>query len=1443
MESCTSRSDRLFGPQVNPDCRAFDFTLYFEDIFFNCLPSSVFLLCLPAAIYRLWARPHVVRASKGVAWKSIALVALFVCQAAFLALRVQSSKASTSASLPGDILQLVSFAAATVFSYMHHYRSIRPSTLLSLYLPTLILLDVARLRTLWLIPTAQQESIVFTLVLGGTLFSFILESSGKERILVTKEGAPKTPEAYSGFWRLMSYSWLKGTFLDGYLRIMTVMDLPEVDSDLSRAAVHEELAITWENADKLKRHMLLYSCFRAYRGSFLAAVVPRLFLSGFNFAQPFLVTATINWVGDDNASNASGKGLIGAFTLVYLGIAGATALYWYRTYRFITKLRAALISLTFYQTTRSRKVDLGEITAITLMGTDVERIVTGFRHIHELWAAPIDMAIAVYLLQRQVFIACIVPAVILLVFVAFASWMSGFSKAAQRTWIEKVEDRLSLTTYMLGDMKSVKMLGLSSMMFTLVQRMREIEITASRKFRQLFCLQVFFANSPAALIPVATFAVYVGIALARHDNSILASQAFTSLSLIALLVGPAMIFLQAIPAVVQCIGSFDRLQEYCNRPQFDESVTDSSSDASYVLPETSEKSDTQGSEKESSSLISFHNQSVSWAKSAPRVLKGINLSLKSNEVTMIIGPVGSGKSTLLESILGEAVVLEGTAIRHFSGAGYCPQTPWLRNQTIRQNIIGASDPDEEWYSTVLHACCLEKDVNQLSLGDRSLVGSKGISLSGGQKQRIALARAVFARHPVVLLDDVFSGMDAATVEHITGYLLGENGLFKVNRTTVVIATHTRYLLQYADSVVALDNGEVIEAGTLDELREQDGYTAAVYMQGAESPVQRDDEQHGSASKPADEAESDALITMLQDVGDDEKRQRGDFSVYNYYVKACGTVPVAIFIFATFLCTICLEISTVWIDQWSKANKESPNKNVGMYLGVYAAFAALATVFQIIGVWYLMIPVISNSALNLHKNLLQSTVGAPLRFFNKTDSGTLTNRFSQDMDLIDMKLPLYAVNYISAVFSCSIKLIILAVYARWLAIAVPFLAAVVYFAQKFYLRTSRQMRLLDIEAKAPLYSIFTDAVNGTTGIRAFGWQAAFEKSCLELLDISQRPVYLLFCIQQCLAFVLDLVVAVMAVILVSTVVALRDSFEPGQVGVALVMVMSFSFELMILIKFWTMLETSVGAVARVKGFTAGTESEERATDTMEVSPTWPASGVIEFVDTVAAYSPEGEAVLKGVSLKIQGGEKVAICGRSGSGKTSLTLALLQLIDLRSGVIKVDDVDLSQIKRSDVRTRINVITQEPFLMPGTIRFNIDPFGAATDDDMVVALQKLRLWDLVKEQGGLDKAMDADSWSIGQRQLLCLARAMVRKSQILVLDEATSSVDAETEVIMQDIISKEFAQQTVIAIMHRLEHITKYDRIALLDKGSLLEFDTPEALLARESGFRDLYRSAGY
>ncbi|POR36613.1 Uncharacterized protein TPAR_03195 [Tolypocladium paradoxum] len=1413
--SCPSGADNQLGPRVDTSCRSFDFTLLFEDGFFVALPAALFLLLLPWRVYLLLKTPVKVDSYKLATWKLGLLALLFVFHLVYLVLLLQIPSLNTSLSLPSGVLAIVAVLAAGVLSFLEDQRSLRPSDILVLYFSASTILSLPRLRSLWLMLSTVAPKATWTTVFVITMTVVVVESIRKTRFLrPLYEGY--TTEQTTGFWSRGLFIWVIPFFGVGYRKTLGLDDIPRADSGLEENSAWTKLDATWRNV--AGRHRLLRATASANLWPILSAIVPRLAVSCFSFCQPFLIEAAVSnlQAGPDEYRSQYGQALVGAFILVYTGIAVSRALYQRQTNRMLAKIRSGLVSKIYRDTTALRLTDVKDAAAITMMGTNVDRIIESVSQVHELWASVPEIGVATWLLARQISVASILPLIICLVSVVGASRIAAHFGPAQMAWIQRVQERVAVTAKMLSDMKAVKMLGLTDTLFNVTWKLRKDELRASERFRKLLTWQILIGNAPVLFAPFAAFVTYAVIANVKKDETLLTAQAFASISLITLATGPLLRLCEAIPTCMQAVSCFGRIEEYClTEPVDAPSISRPSSSEDDAQDELEMRHQLRPSLRES--LFSFKDAQISWSQGkSENVLRNLTLDITPG-FTAIIGPVASGKSTLLAAIIGETILKGGSTTQGLTGVAFCSQTPWITDDTIRRNITGGLDFDEKWYDFTINSCCLQEDLQRLPKGDESDCGSNGASLSGGQRQRVALARAVYSKLPIVILDDVMSGLDSKTTGTLLSRFFSEEGHFRKAGISVIFATHSQRVLPFMDSIVVLDNGRLADFGPYKEVRLRSA--ALIEQADAEvTPTSDSADETAHVDKPCS-PESPQLPTehaaSASSPGQDIKRRRdGSWSVYSYYARSAGTMSVVLWIVFTLIGAIGACSTTIWIEKWTRANEENPNEQLGLYLGIYALLIVLSAAGTAGECW------------------------APIEFFQETDVGSITNRFSQDMDLIDMSLPIHAIQFTTGTATCAVQLIIICVVGKYFAAAVPALIGSLFIVQRYYLRTSRQVRLMDIEAKAPIYKLFIETIQGVSTIRAFGWGSAFHQRHAEALNRSQRPFYMLFCIQQWLALVLDLTVGGLAVVIIASTTAATNTITAGSLGVALVLVLQFSSMLAQSTQAWTRMETSIGAVARVQQYVRDTPSESPGI--ASIPPEWPSRGAIHFQNVEASYGSHSEPVLNNINLSIAPGERVVLCGSSGSGKSSVIMATLMMMEIRQGRITIDDTDICAFGGRAIRPRLNVVPQEPFFMPGTIRFNIDPGNKSPDASIIAAIHKVGLWDKVESDGGLDGDLDGSEWSHGERQLLCLARAMLVPSKILILDEATSSVDEKTEAMMQGIIDSEFKGWTVISVLHRFNHVHRYDRVVVMLNGELVESGTPKTLLETDSAFRKLYRS---
>lgn len=623
--------------------------------------------------------------------------------------------------------------------------------------------------------------------------------------------------------------------------------------------------------------------------------------------------------------------------------------------------------------------------------------------------------------------------------------------------------------------------------------------------------------------------------------------------------------------------------------------------------------------------IVFQDASFSWNDLGNPALRNLSVNIKSNQLTMIVGPVASGKSTMLKAILGELKPTLGTVALASKEIAYCDQTPWLRNTTIRENIVGFAPFDETWYQSVVRDCSLEADFLQLPNGDQTPVGSSGITLSGGQKERVAIARAIYSRQSIALFDDVLSGMDATTARSVFTSCFGSEGLLRRRHTTIVLATHAAHFLPEADQIIVLNRGgQIVEQGTFEELSWRKG-SYVQKLSGA-----RDNTASTDSINEIRSMKSLSSISSVVNASKEEKnrldriappptRQLGDKRVYLHYFKATGFVNAVLFLVYELLFVGLEYFPTVWLSWWSESNADDADSDLGYYLGVYGGFQVAFLLALFLGARHVANVMVVSSGKSLHKQLLQAVIKAPMAFFSITDTGITLNRFSQDLQLIDAELPIALLLFGANALGAIALAVLVLVASNYVGLAFVIVLIVLWLVQRYYLRTSRQLRFLDLEAKSPLYSLFLEALEGRATIRAFHWEGKFRQEYINALDASQRPLYLLYSVQQWLTLVLGLVAAAVAVILVALMVQLRDSTtSAGLGGVALVNMIQLSSTLMSVVIVWTKLETSIGAVARVHQFSADTPKEPEPEGSVPPPEDWPARGAVEFKNLTATY---------------------------------------------------------------------------------------------------------------------------------------------------------------------------------------------------------------------------------
>ncbi|KAK5849384.1 hypothetical protein PBY51_009030 [Eleginops maclovinus] len=891
--------------------------------------------------------------------------------------------------------------------------------------------------------------------------------------------------------------------------------------------------------------------------------------------------------------------------------------------------------------------------------------------------------------------------------------------------------------------------------------------------------------------------------------------------------------------------------------------------------------------------VKVSNGFFTWGSNLD-TLSDINICIPTGQLTMIVGQVGCGKSSLLLAMLGEMQTTDGRVYwsnKNRYSVAYATQKSWLLNATVEENITFGSPFNKQRYKTVIDACSLQPDIDLLPFGDQTEIGERGINLSGGQRQRICVARALYQNTNIVFLDDPFSALDI----HLSDHLMQE-GILKFlqdDKRTVVLVTHKLQYLIHADWIIAMKDGSVLREGTLKDIQTHDielydHWKTLMNRQdhGLEKDIQQDSQttlerktlRRAFYSREAKNQMDDEDEVEEEEEEDDDnmstttnRRSKIPWRVCWCYLSSGGFFMVFLMVSSKLLKHSVIVAIDYWLAIWtsSKTNATSvagasavnasnitdafssssnftnattpadPDAEIdSYYLPVFIILCAAGIMLCLITSLTVEFLGLS-AATNLHHNLLNKIIHAPIRFFDITPLGQIINRFSADTNIIDQHIPPTLESLTRSTLLCLSAIGVISSITPAFLIALVPLAVAFYFIQKYFRVASKDLQDLDDSTQLPLLCHFSETAEGLTTIRAFRHEARFKQRMLELTDTNNTAYLFLSAANRWLEVRTDYLGAV--IVLTAAGASIWSSHynlhHGALVGLGLTYALTVTNYLNWVVRNLADLEVQMAAVKKVNSF-LGTESEnyEGSMDASQVPENWPQSGEIKIQDLCVRYDPMLKPVLKHVNMYIEPSQKVGICGRTGSGKSSLSLAFFNMVDIFEGKIVIDGIDICKLPLQTLRSRLSIILQDPVLFSGSIRFNLDPERTCSDDRLWEALEIAQLKNMVKAlPGGLDAVVTeaGENFSVGQRQLFCLARAFVRKSSILIMDEATASIDMATENILQKVVMTAFADRTVVTIAHRVHTILEADLVIVMKRGNILEYDKPETLLEQEDG----------
>uniref|UniRef100_A0A8B9S531 ABC-type glutathione-S-conjugate transporter n=1 Tax=Apteryx owenii TaxID=8824 RepID=A0A8B9S531_APTOW len=1168
-----------------------------------------------------------------------------------------------------------------------------------------------------------------------------------------------------------------------------------------------------------------WSMFGTY---FLLSTLNLVICDVFLFSIPKLLSLFLEFIEDQEAPNW--HGYFYAFTMFLLACLQTLfeQRYMYMCLVLGLRLKTAVTGLVYRKvitSNASRKAaTVGEI--VNLVSVDVQKLMDLIIYFNGTWLAPIRIIICFVFLWQLLGPSALTSIAVFLLLLPL-NFVITKKRSQFQVYFAQMkykDERARLTSAILSDIKVIKLYGWENIFMEKVLDIRKQELQALKRSQillsQMICF--FFASLQIAFV---MFAVYT---LVDNTHILDAQKAFVSLTLINIL-NTAHSFLPfSINAAVQAKVSLNRLAAFLNLEELN--------------PESSK---------------------TNWAEGGCFLCR-IELTVHRGSLLAIVGQVGAGKSSLLSALLGEMENTDGYVTMKGTVA-YVPQQAWIQNASVEDNILFGKEMDEIWFNRVIDACALQADLESFPAGRKSEIGEKGINISGGQKQRVNLARAVYRKASIYLLDDPLSAVDAHVRQHIFEHVLGPNGLLK-NKTRVLV-THTINILPQVDNIVVLVDGTISEVGSYQELLQKNG-TFAEFLHS-----------HITAEEKAGSSLSAKAGFQLRGDKNNENRKYAiinhslfqsccslrtslilptppsisfihlivslqvNISIYVAYLRATGSL-LCLYIILLFTCQQTVSFSRgYWLSMWTDDPAHNgTQQHTELRVGVFGALGVIQ------GLFISTAAVLRGGVLASHKlflQLLRSVARSPMIFFEQTPLGNLLNRFSKEIDAIDSVIPDKLKSLLGFLFNLLEIYLVIIVATPMAAMAIVPLAVLYAVFQHFYIITSCQLRRLEAASRSPIYSHISETFQGSSMIRAYKDQERFILKSNFRVDENQRICFPGAVADRWLATNLEFLGN--GIVLFATLFAVigRTRLSPGTAGFSISYALQITGVLNWMVRSWTEIENNIVSVERVREYL---QTPKEAPWTLNGKPqdqVWLTEGRIEFRNYSLRYRPDLELALKHVSLTINGQEKIGITGRTGAGKSTLAVGLLRLVEAAEGEILIDGLDIAQVGLHDLRTKITVIPQDPVLFSGSLRTNLDPLNQYTDADIWTALELTQLKNFIADlpdQLEYKCTDQGENLSTGQKQLVCLARALLQKAKILVLDEATSAVDPETDLQIQSTLRTQFKESTVLTIAHRVNTIMDCDRILVLENGWIAEFDTPEKLIAQKGAFYRLVEESG-
>ncbi|KAF1761582.1 hypothetical protein GCK72_009838 [Caenorhabditis remanei] len=1247
------------------------------------------------------------------------------------------------------------------------------------------------------------------------------------------------------------------------------------------------------NQHQLRIPSIIWTLFLMFKWDVSMAMFVKFLSDILLFCNPMLLKTLIRFT--EQLDRPMWQGVVLAFAMFFSAELSSILLshYYYLMFRVGTRVQTCLTAAVYRKTLRlsnaaRREKTVGEI--VNLMAIDVDRFQQITPQIMQYWSNPLQIGLALFFLFQQLGVSVFsgVAVMVLLFPINFAITM--VIRKWQIAQMYYKDERTKMVNEVLNGIKVIKLYAWEPPMEKVIEDLREKELGFIKKAAFLRTFSDMLNCASPFLVAVSTFATFIYI---DPKNILTPEIAFVSLTLFNQLRSPMSQVAELITQTVQVIVSNKRLKEFLMSEELnDEAIDHRGRDNDDVINVKNATLSWESTDNEP--VPSLHN---------------ISFSVNRGQLVTIVGRVGAGKSSMLQALMGEMEKLSGSIAMH-GRLCYVPQQPWIQNNTVRQNITFGKQFNEYFYTRVLDACALQVDLLILPHGDNTEIGEKGINLSGGQKARISLARAVYQNHDIYLLDDPMSAVDAHVGSQLFSSVIGPDGILrnktrilvtnelsyleKSDRIIVMNGGKIEYEGKYRDLMQQGAFEQLVMECAKEEKerrateRSQDDEDNCSEPRGhGESDFEYEDDVMGSpildhvlgvshmstvsgiinrrhlstsfskqhhrhlSTKSRTPSVASNTMNTRQLTGTERvETGRVKMSTYYKYFGAMG-MPIAItFVFGMTISTVISMGRNLWLTDWSNDNtrseKELGGQTIGVRLAVYAGLGFSEIILLFIGMLSLLYGGVSASR-NLHAPLMRNLFRVPMAFFDTTPFGRILNRIGKDIETVDVLLPFNVQFFAQCLLQVVSTLIIIMISTPVFGIVIIPLSLMYLMVMRYYIATSRQLKRLESITRSPIYSHLSESIQGSATIRAYQLTDRFCKLSEAKVDSHVQCRYLNYVANRWLSVRLEFIGNCIVLFSALFAALTRSTTTSGVIGLSVSYALNITTVLNFAVRQITKLETNIVSVERVMEYSeTETEAEWKSESEKEPPQNWPSEGRIVLNNYSARYRAGLSLVIKQLNVEIKPHEKIGIVGRTGAGKSSVTLSLFRIVEAAEGQITLDGINIADIGLHDLRSNLTIIPQDPVLFSGTLRFNLDPFHHYSDNQIWRSLEQANLKDFaIGHEEKLDYVITegGDNISVGQRQLVCLARALLRKTRVLILDEATAAVDVSTDALIQKAIREEFANSTVLTIAHRLNTIMDYDRIIVLNDGRVGEFDSPENLLAdRNSEFYSMARQAG-